>query len=195
MFGTEGVEQVLRTRHEGSMSDLLARLLQAVHVFADGHPQDDDITIVLLARRGETAGRTTVQRYFPRSLDALDDIFRFVGDFIAARSLDAELHMPVCFIVEELFTNFIKYNADQSARHFAEPRPHAGAADRADHGFRRRCRSTSRTRRRWTSTKPLAERQPGGLGLHLVQQMATTLQYEYTERRSTITFTKSLEAG
>ena len=43
--------------------------------------------------------------------------------------------------------------------------------------------------------KPLAERQPGGLGLHLVQQMATTLQYEYTERRSTITFTKSLEAG
>ncbi len=111
MFGTAGVEQVLRTRHEGSMSDLLARLLQAVHVFADGHPQGDDITIVLLARRGETAGRTTIQRYFPRSLDSLDGMFRFVGDFIAARSLDAELHMPVCFIVEELFTNFIKYNA------------------------------------------------------------------------------------
>ena len=35
----------------------LPRLLQAVHVFADGHPQGDDITIVLLARRGETAGQ------------------------------------------------------------------------------------------------------------------------------------------
>ena len=41
---------------------------------------------------------------------------------------------------------------DQSARHLAEPRPHAGAADRADHGFRRGVRSTSRTRRSSTST-------------------------------------------
>jgi anti-sigma regulatory factor (Ser/Thr protein kinase) len=149
---------------------------------------------VLLARSGETAGRTTVQRYFPRSLESLDGIFRFVGDFIAARSLDPELHMPVCFIVEELFTNFIKYNDTSphdislSLGHTPEQLTvritdfdvdsfdvtHAPAVD---------------------TTKPLAERQPGGLGLHLVQQMATTLQYEYTERRSTITFTKSLEAG
>jgi anti-sigma regulatory factor (Ser/Thr protein kinase) len=43
--------------------------------------------------------------------------------------------------------------------------------------------------------KPLEERQPGGLGLHLVRQMADTLQYEYAERRSTITFTKALASG
>jgi anti-sigma regulatory factor (Ser/Thr protein kinase) len=43
--------------------------------------------------------------------------------------------------------------------------------------------------------KPLSEWQPGGLGLHLVRQMADTLQYEYVERRSTITFTKALAAG
>jgi phosphoserine phosphatase len=194
MFGTEGVEKVLRARHEGSMSDLLARMLQAVHVFADGHPQADDITIVLLARRGEVAGRTTVQRYFARSLDSLDPMFRFVGDFISARSLDAELHMPVCFIVEELFTNFLKYNAEStqdislSLGHTpdqltvritafdVEPFDVTGAPA-------------------VDTTKPLAERQAGGLGLHLVQQMADTLQYEYSERRSTITFTKALEAG
>ena len=88
------------------------RVLQAVHVHADGHPQADDMTIVLLARRNETAGRTTVQQYFPRSFDALDGLFRFIGDFLAARSLDPELHGPVCFIVEELFTNFVKYNTD-----------------------------------------------------------------------------------
>jgi anti-sigma regulatory factor (Ser/Thr protein kinase) len=194
MFGTEGVEQVLRTRHEGSMSDLLARLLQSVHVFADGHPQGDDITIVLLARSGETAGRTTVQRYFPRSLESLDGIFRFVGDFIAARSLDPELHMPVCFIVEELFTNFIKYN---------ETSPHDISLSLGHTPEQLTVRITDFDVDSFDvthvpavdTTKPLAERQPGGLGLHLVQQMATTLQYEYTERRSTITFTKSLEAG
>jgi anti-sigma regulatory factor (Ser/Thr protein kinase) len=41
--------------------------------------------------------------------------------------------------------------------------------------------------------KPIGEWQPGGLGLHLVRQMADTLQYEYAERRSTITFTKALD--
>jgi phosphoserine phosphatase len=194
MFGTEGVEKVLRARHEGSMSDLLARLLQAVHVFADGHPQADDITIVLLARRGEVAGRTTVQRYFARSLDSLDPMFRFVGDFISARSLDAELHMPVCFIIEELFTNFLKYNAESrqdislSLGHTPEQltvRITAFDVEPFD--------VTSAPA--VDTTKPLAERQAGGLGLHLVQQMADTLQYEYSERRSTITFTKALEAG
>jgi sigma-B regulation protein RsbU (phosphoserine phosphatase) len=194
MFGTAGVEQVLRTRHEGSMSDLLARLLQAVHVFADGHPQGDDITIVLLARRGETAGRTTIQRYFPRSLDSLEGIFRFVGDFIAARSLDTELHMPVCFIIEELFTNFMKYNAESthdislSLGHTPEQLTVRIAAFDVD-SFDVTHAPTVDT------TKPLSERQAGGLGLHLVQQMADTLQYEYAERRSTITFTKLLEAG
>jgi sigma-B regulation protein RsbU (phosphoserine phosphatase) len=194
MFGTEGVEAVLHERHDGSMSDVLARVLQAVHVFAAGHPQADDITIVLLARRGETAGRTVVQQYFPRSFDSLDGIFRFIGDFLAARSLDQELHGPACFIVEELFTNFVKYN--EGGRHDislslghtpeqltvritdfdVEPfdPTHAPAVD---------------------VDKPLGERQPGGLGLHLVRQMADTLQYEYTERRSTITFTKALEPG
>jgi len=194
MFGTEGVEQVLRTRHEGSMSDLLARLLQAVHVFADGHPQGDDITIVLLARRGETAGRTTILRYFPRSLDSLDGIFRFVGDFIAARSLDTELHMPVCFIIEELFTNFMKYNSESthdislSLGHTPEQLTVRITAFDVD-SFDVTHAPTVDT------TRPLSERQAGGLGLHLVQQMADTLQYEYAERRSTITFTKMLEAG
>jgi hypothetical protein len=107
MFGTAGVEGVLRAGAGESMSDLLAELLQAVHVFADGRPQADDITIVLIGRRRETAGRTTVQQYFPRSFDSLDAIFRFIGDFLAARSLDADLLGPVCFIVEELFTNFV----------------------------------------------------------------------------------------
>ena len=37
---------------------------------------------------------------------------------------------------------------------------------------------------------PLDERVPGGLGLHLVQQMVDNLEYEYRDRQSTIRFTK-----
>jgi anti-sigma regulatory factor (Ser/Thr protein kinase) len=195
MFGTEGVEQVMRTHHrEGSMSDLLARLLHAVHVFEDGSPQADDITIVLIARRSETAGRTTVQQYFPRTFDALDSIFLFVGDFLAARSLDPELHGPVCFIVEEIFTNFVKYNEGGqhdiaiSLGHTPEQLT-VRLTDFDVEAFDPTRAPTVDT------TKPLNERTPGGLGLHLIRQMADTLQYEYVDRRSTVMFTKALSAG
>jgi anti-sigma regulatory factor (Ser/Thr protein kinase) len=176
------------------MSDLLARMLQAVHVHAEGTAQADDITIVLLARRGETAGRTTVQQYFPRTFDALDAIFRFIGDFLAARSLGSELHGPVCFIVEELFTNFVKYN--KGGRHDISlslgHTPDELTVRITDFDVD----SFDPTQVAVVDLeKPLAEREAGGLGLHLVQQMADTLQYEYAERRSTITFTKALEPG
>lgn len=194
MFGTGGVEKVLRSCRRGSMSDLMANVLQAVHVHADGHAQADDMTIVLLARRNETAGRTTVQRYFPRSFAALDGVFLFIGDFLAARSLDPELHGPVCFIVEELFTNFVKYNAggqhdiSLSLGHTPEQLTVRLSDFDVD--------SFDPTKAPTVDVdKPLSERQPGGLGLHLVRQMADTLQYEYIERRSTITFTKALVPG
>jgi anti-sigma regulatory factor (Ser/Thr protein kinase) len=149
---------------------------------------------VLIGRRGDAGGRTTVQRYFPRSFDSLDGIFRFVGDFLAARSLDKELNAPVCFIVEELFTNLVKYNADGkhdialSLGHTPEMLT-VRLTDFDVDAF-----DVTRVPAVDTS-RPLNERQPGGLGLHLVRQMADTLQYEYAERRSTITFTKALTSG
>jgi anti-sigma regulatory factor (Ser/Thr protein kinase) len=194
MFGIEGVGKVLRAGQRGSMSDLMARVLQAVHVHASGHAQADDMTIVLLARSNESAGRTIVQQYFPRSVDALEGLFAFIGDFLAARSLDQELHGPVCFIVEELFTNQVKYNSGGG---------HDISLSLGHTPERLTVRLTDFDVDPFDPTKapaidvakPLSEWQPGGLGLHLVRQMADTLQYDYTDRRSTITFTKALTAG
>jgi len=50
MFGEQRVERIVADHHRGSMADLSALLLDAVLGFADGHPQEDDITIVLLKR-------------------------------------------------------------------------------------------------------------------------------------------------
>ena len=41
---------------------------------------------------------------------------------------------------------------------------------------------------------PAGERQPGGLGIHLVRQIADSLEYEYKDRNSTITVTKKLRS-
>jgi len=191
MFGTAGVEQVLRRAEQRPMSELLAVLLEAVHQHAGRHVQTDDITIVLLARRAEAAAETTVQSYFKRSFDSLGPIVEFIAGFLAARSLDAELREPVSFIVEELFTNMVKYNPGNQ---------HDIALSLGHTPERLTVQLTDFDVEPFDVTKaplvdidkPLQERQIGGLGLHLVRKMADTLRYDYTERRSTITFTRAL---
>lgn len=50
LFGRQGVEQVLRQGRDGSAAALAARLMNAVREHAQGAPQEDDITIVLVRR-------------------------------------------------------------------------------------------------------------------------------------------------
>jgi len=189
-FGTDGVSEVLRTHHHLPMSQLLAKLLERVHEFAGSVPQADDITILLIGRHGESTGGTTVQRYFKRSFASLDPIFQFIEDFLGAKSIDAGLREPVCFIVEELFTNMVKYNPGHE-------RDIALSLGHADDTLTVRLTDfdvppfdVTRTPP-VDITKPLEERAIGGLGLHLVRQMADTIRYEYADGRSTITFTKT----
>jgi len=49
-FGEERVEQLVATHHAGSAAALSAALLDAVQAFAEGAPQEDDITVVLVKR-------------------------------------------------------------------------------------------------------------------------------------------------
>ena len=42
---------------------------------------------------------------------------------------------------------------------------------------------------------PAEQREPGGLGLHLVKAYTDTFRYEYADRRMKVTVTKKLEAG
>jgi phosphoserine phosphatase len=191
MFGAAGVAEVVLRHRDQPMSEILVRLLDAVRDFAGTAPQADDITIVLIGRQGESVPDTPVRRYFRRSYDSLEGIFQFIEDFLAGRSIDAALREPVCFIVEELFTNMVKYNPG-ATRDIALSFGQSGSTltvrltdfDVAPFDVTRGPPVDI--------TKPLEERAIGGLGLHLVRQMADTIRYEYADGRSTITFTKTL---
>ena len=52
-----------------------------------------------------------MQRLFPRSIDALAMIAHFVDEFIAANRLGQGASFSVNLVIEELFTNMVKYSS------------------------------------------------------------------------------------
>jgi serine phosphatase RsbU (regulator of sigma subunit) len=52
-FGEKRVEDIVRANHDGSAAELAAILLGAVQEFAGNAMQEDDMTVVLVKRKGE----------------------------------------------------------------------------------------------------------------------------------------------
>ena len=53
-----------------------------------------------------------MEKQFPKTTDALADIARFVGKFAGENGLDSAATFTVNFIIEELFSNMVKYNPE-----------------------------------------------------------------------------------
>ena len=128
---------------------------------------------------------------FQRSFDALGKIFEFTRRFYDAEGVPADDRLAFDFCVEEIFTNFVKYND-------GNPNDIELALERR--GDRLVARVTDFDVEPYDVTRappvdvelPIERREPGGLGLHLVRQLVDGLDYDYTNRQSRITVTKSL---
>lgn len=135
-----------------------------------------------------------MRRGFRREIDALDEIFRFVAEFVDAAEIDERTAFTLELVVEELFTNIVRHNEgggdtvdlnvdldDGRLRvdlvdHDAEPFDPASVPPPP-------------------VTAGIGERRPGGLGLHLVRSMVDGLDYDYEPetRRMRVSVTKRLE--
>jgi phosphoserine phosphatase len=50
LFGQERLGDVVRQNHHRTAKELLGELMQAIQTFADGAPQQDDMTAVIIRR-------------------------------------------------------------------------------------------------------------------------------------------------
>lgn len=133
-----------------------------------------------------------LERRFGRSLGSLDAIFAFVAAFLASDGIDRRHAFEIDLIIEELFTNMVKYSTDgrQEVAITLERRGDTVTIVLRD--FDVEPFDVSRAPRADVE-RPIAERAPGGLGLHLVRQLADSIAYEYRDRTSTIAVTRRLE--
>ena len=131
------------------------------------------------------------ERRFARHIDSLEAIYAFIREFFAAHGLAEEHAFTVDLIAEELFTNMVKYNRPGALEigmglEYAAPTLSLRLQD-FDVGRFDLTEATPTD-----INVPIEQRHAGGLGIHLVKQMADDIHYEYDDRTSTITVTRRL---
>jgi len=132
---------------------------------------------------------------FPRTVEALDQIFAFTSETFAREGIDRGILGTVDFVLEELFTNVVKYGHAAQGLVQIELRKVPGGVEAV---------LTEDDANPFDPTAapdvdislPIEARAPGGLGLHLMRRLVDAMEYRYNaeRRQSRITFRKTLAA-
>ncbi len=130
-----------------------------------------------------------MQKKLNRSYDSLEEMYETTERFFLRENVEPSIRFPVHFVMEELFTNMVKYQPDNSNEILLAVKTTGDGVSVSLTDYDVDAFDVTIDRDIDTAA-PLAERTPGGLGLHLIHKMVDTLEYDYADRNSTITFTK-----
>jgi anti-sigma regulatory factor (Ser/Thr protein kinase) len=121
---------------------------------------------------------------FARRIDVLAEIFAFTTAAFARQRVPAALLADVDFVLEELFTNIVKYGRGKAPVSIGI----AAIPDGVEVTFTNAPPVDV--------TLPAVQRRPGGLGLYLIPRLVDSVQYGYSEgeRCSRIVFRKTKAA-
>jgi serine/threonine-protein kinase RsbW len=128
-----------------------------------------------------------MRKKYRRSFDEIRKIVADTERFFLQENIDESLRMKADLSLEELFVNMVTYNTETSGDILIEMKA-------IDNGIEVSLTDFNVERFDPTESKqvdvdaPLADRTPGGLGLYLVLKMADSINYEYHDRTSKITF-------
>ena len=132
------------------------------------------------------------ERRYRRDIASLQQMFEFVSEFITARGIPPSNAFALELILEELFTNVLKYRKDG----------HEMVAVRLGLDDNRIVLSFVEFQvdpfditqiPEPDLTAPAHERRPGGMGIHLVKKLSDHISYEHKDGVGVTTITKGVE--
>ena len=133
-----------------------------------------------------------MDKKFKRDLSSLDEIFKFINEFSAKTDVDESVVFTINLVVEELFTNMVKYASENTNEILLELKKNEDDLIIHLTDFDVDPFDISKTAEVDTQ-QSLEKRRVGGLGIHLVKQMIDKIEYDYKNRQSKIILIKHLE--
>ncbi|WP_290887813.1 SpoIIE family protein phosphatase [Arenimonas sp.] len=177
-----GTERLLATLDPAlSARAQCAHLVDAVHAFANGAPQSDDITVLAIRYRRDARGRArfTVKASLQPPLpgDAVRQLLAQVDAGLESHGLPATLMHDVHLVVEEVACNVIDHGADDGR----EPTLELLATVEGNQ-LAMEFRDDGRPFDPLSQPTPdlyadIADRPIGGLGVHLIRELAEEVAY------------------
>jgi serine/threonine-protein kinase RsbW len=133
-----------------------------------------------------------MERKFKKDIASLDEIFDFVKQCASSQQIDHASEYSVALVVEEFFTNMVKYSSESRNDVAIGITKESGKltvtlVDTDVEPFDVTDRPAVNTH------ASLEERKPGGLGIHISKELMDSITYEYESRCSKITCVKTLE--
>jgi serine/threonine-protein kinase RsbW len=127
------------------------------------------------------------ERRFPNQLEELSRVLEEAEDFMAARDVSRRAIYLARLALEEMATNVLKYGYDDPAKHEIRLRieTHPGilllTLEDDGHEF------NPLTAPPPDVNLPAEDRVPGGLGIHLIRNLAEQLRYERVDGHNRLT--------
>ena len=130
---------------------------------------------------------------FKRTFEAIPEIAQFTADVFASHQIDARLLAPLDLVLEELFTNMVKYGNGNAPVRITLRKSLGGGLQATLTDFGVEAFDVTRAPEVDTGL-PIEQREAGGLGLHLVRKLVDSIEYEYLKdsRQSRITFSMTV---
>ena len=129
-------------------------------------------------------------RAFPRHVESLAPLYDFAEEILETNDISPGVRFPVHLAMEELFVNMVKYNpgieTDIGVEVTVSSTKKVTVTFIDDGGVEFDVTAA----RNVDIDAPLEERTPGGLGIHLIQNLADELEYTYKDGRGRVIFTK-----
>jgi len=168
------------------------RIADAVDAFAGGHPQSDDITLLVVRRRQASAPdvQEKCALVLRNDLEELRRLEDAVNRFGAAQALSAELINDLQLTLEEVVANIIAYGyADGAGGEICVALERNGATLTLTVSDDARAFNPLEAPPPNMSL-PHDERPIGGLGIFLVRQLMDAVRYAREEQRNILVMTK-----
>ena len=191
-YGEERMFEFIRNNHNLSPADLIKHLKQDVYEWMKDVEQSDDITLLVVKYKGrnERIGKTHESMHIQlwNRLTELNRLATAVDKLGEDWEIPPKVLMEVNLALEELFTNILFYAYDDRKEHmidllFENPEPGCIRISISDDGKAFNLLEKSADD---NLSKPLAERQVGGLGIHLVKQLVNNIEYQRKDGKNVV---------
>jgi anti-sigma regulatory factor (Ser/Thr protein kinase) len=132
-----------------------------------------------------------MKKKFQRKIDSLENIFKFAAKFINQNQLSEDTAFSINLVIEELFTNMVKYHPGNSNDILISITKDSNKLIISLTDYDVEPFDITDTKD-VNPNQSLEERRIGGLGLYFVMKMMDNVNYDYKDGQSKITLIKQL---